>query len=52
MLEGQLYRLGYICDDVEEGIAQLRGRGMTHEPHIMEVELPVDTPNGEFLNHI
>jgi len=52
MLEGRLYQLGYICDDLEEGIAQFRGRGMTHEPRIMEVEQPVDTPNGEFVNHI
>ena len=52
MLEGHLYQLGYICDDLEEGIAQFRGRGMTHEPHIMEVEQPVDTPNGEFVNKL
>jgi hypothetical protein len=25
---------------------------MTHEPQIIEVQQPVDTPNGEFVNHI
>lgn len=53
MLEGHLYQLGYVCDDIEEGIAQFRGRGMTHEPHIIEVEQPVNTPDGrEVMNHI
>ena len=52
MLEGHLFQLGYVCDNLEEGIASFRGRGMRHEPHIMEVHQPVDTPNGEFVNHI
>jgi hypothetical protein len=52
MIEGQFYQLGYVCDSLEEGIAQFRGRGMTHEPQIIEVQQPVDTPNGEFVNHI
>lgn len=53
MLEGHLYQLGYVCDDIEQGIDQFRGRGMTHEPHIMEVEQPVNTPDGrEVVNHI
>ena len=53
MFEGHLYQLGYVCDNLEEGIAQFRGRGMTHEPHIIEVEQPVNTPNGdEYINHI
>ena len=52
MIEGQMYQLGYVCDNLEEGIAQFRGRGMTHEPQIIEVQQPVDTPNGEFVNHI
>lgn len=50
MLEGHLYQLGYVCDDIEEGIAQFRGRGMTHEPRIMEVEQPVNAAGGEFVN--
>jgi len=52
MLEGHLYQLGYVCDNLEEGIAQFRGRGMTHEPHIIEVEQPVNTPAGEFVNKL
>ena len=28
MLEGHLYQLGYVCDDIAEGIAQFRGRGL------------------------
>jgi hypothetical protein len=53
MLEGHLFQLGYVCDDIEEGIAQFRGRGMTHEPHIMEVQQPVKAPDGrEVVNHI
>src|SRR5581483_10437802 len=53
MLEGHLYQLGYVCGDLEEGIAQFRGRGMTHEPHVMEVEQPVNAPDGrEVINHI
>ncbi|MFT4025460.1 MAG: VOC family protein [Novosphingobium sp.] len=47
MLEGQLYQLGFVCDNLEEGIASFRGRGMTHEPHIIEVDQPVNGPNGE-----
>ena len=52
MLEGHLYQLGYVCDDIEEGIAQFRGRGMTHEPRVMEVEQPVNSPQGEVVNHM
>ena len=52
MLEGHLYQLGYVCDNLEQGIAQFRGRGMTHEPRIMEVEQPVNTPKGEFVHHL
>lgn len=53
MLEGHLYQLGYVCDDIEVGIAQFRGRGMTHEPHVMEVQQPVNTPDGrEVVNHM
>src|ERR1700712_4917693 len=50
MLEGQFYQLGFVCDNLEEAIESFRGRGMTHEPHIMEVEQPVDTPGGEVVN--
>ena len=53
MLEGHMYQLGFVCDNLEEAIASFRGRGMTHEPHIMEVEQPVNTPDGgEVVNHI
>jgi Glyoxalase/Bleomycin resistance protein/Dioxygenase superfamily len=52
MIEGQFYQLGYICDSLEEGIAQLRGRGMTHEPHIIEIDQPVDSPHGEVINKL
>ena len=50
MLEGQLYQLGFVCDNLEEAIDSFRDRGMTHEPHIMEVDQPVNTPNGEVVN--
>ena len=53
MLEGHLFQLGYVCDDIEEGIAQFRGRGMTHEPMVLEVKQPVIGPDGkEVINHI
>jgi len=53
MLEGHLFQLGYVCDDIEEGIAQFRGRGMTHEPQIIEVKQPVIAPDGsQVVNHI
>jgi Glyoxalase/Bleomycin resistance protein/Dioxygenase superfamily len=52
MIEGKFYQLGYICDNLEQGIAQLRGRGMTHEPQIIEVDQPVDSPSGEVINKL
>lgn len=52
MLEGHMYQLGYVCDNLEEGIEQFRGRGMTHDPHIIEVDQPVDSPIGEVINKI
>ena len=52
MIEGQFYQLGYVCDSLEEGIAQFRGRGMTDEPHIIEVDQPVDSPSGEVINSL
>jgi hypothetical protein len=52
MIEGEFYQLGYVCDSLEEGIAQFRGRGMTHEPHIIEVDQPVNSPQGEVVNRL
>ena len=52
MLEGQLYQLGFVCDDLEQGIDQFRGRGLPHEPRILEVEQPVDTPQGPVVNKV
>lgn len=52
MIEGEFYQLGYVCDSLEEGIAQFRGRGMTHEPHIIEVDQPVNSPQGEVINKL
>lgn len=52
MIEGTPYQLGYICDDIAEGIAQFRSRGMTHEPHVIEVDQPVDSPQGEVVNKL
>ncbi|HEX7753589.1 MAG TPA: VOC family protein [Novosphingobium sp.] len=52
MLEGQLYQLGFVCDDLELGIDQFRGRGLPHEPRILEVEQPVDTPHGPVVNKV
>jgi hypothetical protein len=50
MFEGHFFQLGYICDDIEEGIAQFRGRGMRHEPRVLDIEQPVDSPQGEVIN--
>ena len=53
MIEGKFYQLGYVCDcPIEEAIALFRGRGMTHEPHIIEVDQPVDSPQGEVINKL
>lgn len=52
MIEGQFYQLGYVCDNLEEAIAQFRGRGMTHEPRIVEVDQPVNSPQGEVINKL
>lgn len=52
MIEGQFYQLGYVCDNLEYGIAQFRGRGMTHEPRIVEVDQPVNSPQGEVINKL
>ncbi len=53
MIEGKFYQLGYVCDcPIEQAIALFRGRGMTHEPHIIEVDQPVDSPQGEVINKL
>jgi hypothetical protein len=52
MIEGDFYQLGYVCNNLEEGIAQFRGRGLTREPHIIEVALEVDSPQGEVINQL
>ena len=52
MLLGHHYQNAYICDDIEEGIAQFRGRGLMREPGIHEIDQPVDTPSGEVVNSV
>lgn len=52
MLLGHHYQNAYVCDDIEAGIGQFRGRGLLKEPQIIEVDQPVDTPNGEVINSI
>jgi hypothetical protein len=52
MIEGKFYQLGYVCDNLEQAIASFRGRGMTHEPQIVEVDQPVDSPQGEVINKL
>jgi hypothetical protein len=53
MIEGKFYQLGYVCDcPIEEAIELFRGRGMTHDPHIIEVDQPVDSPSGEVINKL
>ena len=53
MIEGQFYQLGYVCDcPIEEAIELFRGRGMAHDPHIIEVDQPVDSPSGEVINKL
>lgn len=46
MLEGWHYQTAYVCDDIEEGIALFKARGHDRPVHIIDVEQPVDTPNG------
>ena len=52
MIEGQLYQLGYVCDDLELGIDQFRARGMRHDPMIMEVDQPVNAGGAEYVNRL
>lgn len=37
---------GYVCDDIEAGIALFRGRGLDREPMIIPVDQIVQTPDG------
>ena len=46
MLVGQHYQNGYICDDIEKGIALFRARGLGKDPQIIPVEQEVQTPSG------
>lgn len=46
MLVGQHYQNGYICDDIEEGIALFRAHGLDKDPMIIPVEQEVQTPSG------
>ncbi len=46
MLEGHHYQNAYACDDIAVGIDQFRGRGLTKEPHIIDVDQMVTTPAG------
>ncbi len=46
MLVGKHYQNGYVCDDLEEGIAEFRARGLERDPHIIDVEQEVQTPSG------
>jgi hypothetical protein len=46
MLVGQHYQNGYVCDDIEEGIALFKTHGLECDPQIIEVEQDVLTPSG------
>ena len=46
MLLGHHYQNAYICDDLDEGIAQFRGRGLLKEPYVIEVDQPVKEVHG------
>ncbi len=52
MLLGHHYQNGYVCDDIEAGIAAFRGRGLTRTPSIYDIDQPIDTPNGEVINSL
>jgi len=52
MLEGWHYQNAYICDDIKAGVDLFRGRGLEKEPHIIEVDQPISTPDGEFVNSV
>lgn len=46
MLVGQHTQNGYVCDDIEAGIALFRARGLDRDPMIIPVEQEVQTPSG------
>jgi len=46
MLIGKHYQNGYVCDDIEAGIAVFRARGLDKDPQIIPVEQKVQTPSG------
>ena len=46
MLIGQHTQNGYICDDIEAGIALFRARGLDRDPTIIPVDQIVQTPTG------
>ena len=46
MLEGNILPARLRLRRSRRGIALFRGRGMTHEPHIIEVDQPVNSPDG------
>jgi hypothetical protein len=52
MLLGHHFQNAYVCDNLEAGIDQFRGRGLLKEPYVIEVDQPIDTPNGELINSI
>ena len=46
MLVGEHTQNGYVCDDIEEGIAHFRARGLDRDPMIIPVDQQVKTPSG------
>jgi len=46
MLEGWHFQNAYICDNLEAGIDQFRGRGLVKEPIVIPVDQEVMTPLG------
>jgi hypothetical protein len=46
MLVGKHYQNGYVCDNLEAGIAEFRARGLAEDPTIIPVDQLVDTPDG------
>ena len=52
MLLGHHYQNGYVCDDIEAGIAAFRGRCPINVPPVYEIDQPIDWPNGEVINSL
>ncbi len=46
MFIGEHTQNGYVCDDIEAGIALFRARGLEGEPTIIPVDQMVQTPAG------